>query len=47
MDFDKNDDEVIAWLEEKGAIIWDGMSETGEAMFKFNLDILQVVMPEL
>lgn len=44
---DKDDNELIGWLEEQGAIIWDGVSETGEAMFRFNLDILKEVMPEL
>ena len=44
-DFD--DKELIGWLEEQGAIVWEGLDPSGEPLFKFNLDILQVVMPEL
>jgi hypothetical protein len=45
--FDKSDDEIIGWLEEEKAIIWDGMDENGEAIFRFDLERLKVVMPEL
>ena len=45
--FDKSDDEMIGWLEEQGAIIWDGVADNGEAVFRFDLDKLKVVMPEL
>lgn len=45
--FDKNDDEMIGWLEEEGAIVWDGVADNGEAVFRFDLDKLKVVMPEL
>lgn len=46
--FDKdNNDEIIAYLEEEGAVIWDGVDETGEAVFKFNLERLKEVMPPL
>jgi hypothetical protein len=42
-----NDDELIGYLEEQGAVTWDGMDKDGEAMFKFNLEKLKEVMPEL
>jgi hypothetical protein len=45
--FDKNDDEIIGWLEEEKAVVWEGMDESGEAVFKFDLERLKVVMPEL
>jgi len=45
--FDKSDDELIGYLEDNGAIIWDGVAPNGEAVFKFNLPRLKDVMPEL
>lgn len=45
--FDKNDDEVIGYLEDQGAIVWDGVAENGEAVFRFDLSKLKDVMPEL
>ena len=45
--FDKNDDEMIGYLEDQGAIIWDGIAENGESVFRFDLDKLKTVMPEL
>lgn len=45
--FDKSDDEMIGWLEEQGAIVWDGVADNGEAVFRFDLDKLKIVMPEL
>ena len=45
--FDKNDDELLGWLEEKGAIIWDGMDQEGEAVFRFDLSKLKDLVPEL
>ena len=48
MDFNKeNDDEIIGWLEEQGAISWDGMADNGEALFKFNLEKVKEIMPDL
>jgi len=44
---DKDDDQIIGWLEEQGAVIWDGMAEDGEAIFRFDLERLKEVMPEL
>ena len=45
--FDKNDDKMIGWLEEQGAIVWDGMAENGEAVFRFDLEKLKIIMPEM
>jgi Tfp pilus assembly ATPase PilU len=42
-----DDDKLIGFLEDQGAIIWDGQSEDGEAVFRFNLEKLKEVMPEL
>jgi len=44
---DRDDEEVIGFLEEQGAVVWEGMDEDGEAVFKFDLDRLNAVMPEL
>lgn len=38
---------MIGYLEDQGAIIWDGVAENGEAVFRFDLDKLKVIMPEL
>jgi hypothetical protein len=45
--FDRDDEDMIAYLEEQGALSWDGMDEDGEPLFKFNLDILREIMPPL
>lgn len=38
---------IIEYLVEHGAAEWDGMDQYGERMFKFNMDKLGEVMPEL
>jgi hypothetical protein len=45
--FDKNDDELVGWLEDQGAIVWEGLADDGEAIFKFDLEKLKEVMPEM
>ena len=45
--FDKNDDEIIGFLEDQGAIIWDGVAPDGQAVFRFDLDKLKEVMPAM
>lgn len=45
--FDKDDDEIIGYLEDEGAIIWDGVSPDGQSVFRFDLDKLKNVMPAL
>ena len=45
--FDKNDDEIIGYLEDQGAVIWDGVAPNGEAVFRFDLDKLKIVMPAM
>jgi len=46
-DFGDDDKAMIGWLEEKKALIWEGVAEDGEAMFRFDLDVLQEVCPPL
>ena len=45
--FDKDDDKIIGWLEDQGAIVWDGLADNGEAVFRFDLEKLKEVMPEM
>lgn len=45
--FDKSDDEIIGYLEDQGAVIWDGIAPNGESVFRFDLDRLKEVMPEM
>lgn len=40
-------EEVIAFLEECGALVWVGMDQNGERLFQFNLDILKEELPEM
>jgi hypothetical protein len=42
-----DDSDMIGWLEEQGALSWVGLGEDGEPLFKFNLDVLKTVFPEL
>jgi len=44
---DEEDEKMIGWLEEQGAIVWDGVADNGEAVFRFDLDKLKIVMPML
>jgi hypothetical protein len=44
---DEEDSKIIQYLEENNALIWEGMDEDGEAIFRFNLEVLKEVMPEL
>jgi len=50
-EFDEEDveasEQVIGYLINVGAAIWDGMDDSGERIFKFNMPLLQEVMPEL
>lgn len=41
-----DEDKIIAYLEEVGAITWDGM-DGEEAIFKFDMPKLKEVMPGL
>lgn len=38
---------VIQYLVDRGAAEWNGMDQYGERMFRFNMDVLAEVMPEL
>ena len=42
-----SDDEMIAWLDKNGALFWEGVSEDGEPMFRFDLDVLKEIFPPL
>jgi hypothetical protein len=42
-----NTEKIIQHLEDEGALSWHGMNEDGEAVFKFNIERLKVVMPEM
>ena len=44
---DEEDSKIIQYLEENNALIWEGMDEDGEAIFRFNLEVLKAIMPEL
>lgn len=44
---DSENDEIIQWLEDEGAIEWVGMSDQGERIMSFNLDKLQEVAPDI
>lgn len=50
-EFDDQDvlasEQVIGYLINTGAAIWDGVDEYGERVFKFNMELLQEVMPDL
>lgn len=39
--------ETMAYLESVNAVYPYGMDEEGEVIYRFNMDILQVAMPEL
>jgi len=44
---DEEDKNIIQYLEENNALIWEGMDEDGEAVFRFNLEVLKEIMPQL
>ena len=43
----RNEDEIIAYLEEEGAVVWEGVDKDGEAVFKFDMEKLKEIMPTL
>ena len=49
--FDELDDQetekIIKFLVDAGAAEWDGMGIDGERLYKFNMEILNKVMPSL
>lgn len=50
MEYDPSDEdhqEMMEYLISEGAAIFDGVSEDGEPIYKFDMDILEEVMPEL
>jgi len=42
----ENDDDFFQYLLEKGAMEPYGINEAGEPLYKFNIEVLQEVMPE-
>ena len=40
-------DELMQYLVSEGAAIFSGMSEDGDPIYKFDMDVLEEVMPEL
>lgn len=44
---DEEIEQIIAFLEECGAMVWVGMDQNGERLFQFNLDILKKELPEM
>jgi hypothetical protein len=50
MDYDSSDEnhkEIMEYLVSEGAAIVDGIDENGEAIYKFDMDMLEEIMPEL
>lgn len=49
--FDEYDEmaseQVIGYLIQVGAAVWDGMDDEGERIFKFNMPLLKEILPEL
>lgn len=46
-DDDVESDQVMGYLMESGAAFYDGFDESGERIFRFNMDVLKEVLPEL
>jgi hypothetical protein len=50
MQYDPSDDEhreLMEYLLSEGAAFFDGFDEDGEAVYGFDMDVLEEVMPEL
>jgi hypothetical protein len=50
MEYDPSDEEhrqIMDYLVEEGAAIFDGIDEDGEPIYKFDMDVLEEVSPEL
>lgn len=44
---DEEHQEIMEYLISEGAAILDGIDENGEPIYKFDMDVLEEVMPEL
>ena len=44
---DSNYEEIMEYLIDSNAMYATGINDNGEVVYRFNLDILEVVMPEL
>ena len=42
-----DNEEMMAWLEEQGALEWSGMDETGDRVLRVNPEKMKEVYPEL
>ena len=50
MEYNPSDEEhreIMEYLVEEGAAIFDGIDEDGEPIYKFDMDVLEEVSPEL
>lgn len=50
MEYDPSDEEhreIMEYLISEGAAILDGLDEDGEPIYKFDMEVLEEVMPEL
>lgn len=50
MEYDSSDEshqEIMEYLVSEGAAIIDGIDDNGEAIYKFDMEILEEIMPEL
>ena len=50
MEYDSSDEshqEIMEYLVSEGAAIIDGIDDNGEAIYKFDMEMLEEIMPEL
>ena len=50
MEYDPSDEdhiEIMEYLVSEGAAFFDGIDEDGETIYRFDMDVLEEVMPEL
>lgn len=50
MDYDSSDErhnEIMEYLVSEGAAFLDGVDENGEAIYKFDMEMLEEVMPDM
>ena len=50
MEYDPSDEEhrqIMDYLVEEGAAIFDGIDEDGEPIYKFDMNVLEEISPEL
>jgi hypothetical protein len=50
MDYDSSNEEhreIMDYLVSEGAASWDGVDEDGEPIYKFDMEMLEEIMPDL